>query len=430
MRVLHLSYADTEGGAARAAYRIHRAVLAAGVDSRMWVVRSGSGDETVMAPFGGLARLAYSARGHVASRLDGLLRSERMTLRSPALIPSGWPATINASDADLVHLHWVGGEMISVEDIGKIEKPIVWTMHDMWPFCGTEHYATDERWRSGYAPASTGNTMDVERWAFERKRRHWLRPMHMVAPSRWMAECARQSPLTRRWAVEWVPNPLDMDRWKPVSRRAAREVVGLGSEQRAVLFGAFGGGRDPRKGFDLLEAALQELHEWRAESGEMTEQLKLLVFGEPERSGARGLGFPVEYVGRLNDDLSMRALYSAADVFVLPSRQDNLPNTGVEALACGTPVVAFDVGGMSDIVEHERTGYLAEPFDPRSLARGILWVLGQVGTHGVGQLPDLEVTGSAASLRERARAYAVETFSSVRIGEQYAKVYRRVGSLV
>ena len=156
-----------------------------------------------------------------------------------------------------------------------------------------------------------------------------------------------------------------------------------------MLFGALGGGGDGRKGFDLLLAALDHLRRQIVNP-------HLVVFGQRAPKQPPDLGFPVHYTGHLHDDLSLQAVYSAADAFVIPSRQDNLPNTGVEAHACGTPIVAFRTGGLPDIVEHQQTGYLAEPFDTSDLATGMHWVL---------------TKGESASLRANARSRAVERFS-------------------
>jgi glycosyltransferase involved in cell wall biosynthesis len=172
------------------------------------------------------------------------------------------------------------------------------------------------------------------------------------------------------WPVTVIPNPIDTQLWQPVDKGLARQLLNLPQDVPLLLFGAGGGTADPRKGFDLLTAALAHLR------GEI-DGLELVVFGQGEPKQPSALGFPVHYMGRLQDPLSLRVLYSAADAMVIPSRQDNLPNTGLEAHACGTPVIAFKVGGLPDIVDHLKTGYLAAPFDIEDLARGVQWVLAE-----------------------------------------------------
>jgi glycosyltransferase involved in cell wall biosynthesis len=207
------------------------------------------------------------------------------------------------------------------------------------------------------------------------------------------------------WPVSVVPNAIDTEIWRPVDKAQARSLMGLPATAQLLLFGAEGGSTDPRKGFDLLTQALDRLHQ-------QIPNLQLVVFGQREPKNSLDLPLPVHFAGHLHDDLSLRVLYSAADAFIIPSRQDNLPNTGVEAQACGTPVVAFHTGGLADIVSHRHTGYLAEPFDPASLAAGCQWVMEEVSRHD--------------DLRRAARARAVALWSSEVIGKRYRELYEAI----
>jgi glycosyltransferase involved in cell wall biosynthesis len=420
MKVIHLNHSDINGGAARAAYRIHHALRDAGVDSTLWVNVASAGDWTVEGP----ASKWSKAMGRIRPQLGGLLRkalrTENPIIHSPAILPSNYVKRVNESDADVVHLHWVQGEMLSITDIGRIEKPIVWTLHDMWAFCGAEHYTEEFCWREGYRrdnrPAHESG-LDLNRWTWERKRKHWTQPMQIVTPSRWLANCVRESALMCDWPVSVIPNCLDTERWKPMEQALARELLGLPADAPLLLFGAMGGGRDPRKGFDLLTAALGHLR------GEIP-GLELVVFGQLAPLNPPDLGFPIHYTGHLHDDLSLRALYSAADALMVPSRQDNLPNTAVEAQACGTPVVAFDIGGLPDIVEHQRTGYLAKAFETEDLAAGIRWVLGGGAPRF---LQNHAMMAKKMNMVALSRERAVAQFSNAVVAEKYRAVYEEGG---
>jgi glycosyltransferase involved in cell wall biosynthesis len=406
LKVIHLSHSDILGGAARATYRIHHALYEAGVDSHMWVQVKKTDDWTTQ-------NLIENSQQYLWTRLAlslgksvrNLLASDNRVLHSPAVLKSPWLTKINLCDADLIHLHWINGEMLSVGDIGNIRKPRVWTLHDMWPFCGAEHYTADFRWRDGYVyrnRSSHEKGLDINRWVWRRKLQLWKNPIHIVTPSRWLGSCVRESLLMREWPVSVIPNPIDTNIWQPFDKATARTLLGLPPDVPLLLFGAMGGGRDPRKGFDLLREALIQLRG-------RVDGMHLAVFGQSAPRVSEDLGFPTRYLGHLNDDLSLRILYSASDVMVIPSRQDNLPNTGVEALACGTPVVAFDTCGLPDIVTHQRTGYLAEAFDPEALAKGIQWVLEDHFRHD--------------TLCINARTDAVSRLSYPAVAEQYLQVY-------
>ena len=409
MKVLQLNYSDIDGGAARAAYRIHHALRSTGIDSQMLVNIASSGDWTVQGPSTKSAKAISLMRPHLASPLRMLLRTSNPIIHSPSVVPSCLHERINASQADLVHLHWVQGEMLSVSSISRITKPIVWTLHDMWAFSGSEHYTTDHRWREGYRrdnrPAHESG-FDLNRWTWLRKRKHWREPMQIVCPSNWLAQCVSTSSLMSDWPVSVVPNPIDTDRWQPINQCLARQLLGLPQDCPLLLFGAMGGSNDPRKGVDLLFSALAQL---RSEIS--LQNLQLVVFGQLAPQFPHHLGFPIHYTGHLHDDLSLRSLYSAADVMVIPSRQDNFPNTGLEASACGTPVVAFNIGGMPDIVEDRVTGALADPFEPSSLAAAICWVLED----------DQRLQALGAATRQKAR----QLWNSARVAGLYAEVYEQ-----
>jgi glycosyltransferase involved in cell wall biosynthesis len=409
LKVINLNCSDISGGAARAAHRIHHALRGIGVDSRMWVREKENDDWTTEKLIATAQQRRWTKLGSKIGRLvRGLLATENPVLHSPAVLKSPWLTKINGCDADLVHLHWVNGEMLSIGDIGSIRKPGVWTLHDMWAFCGAEHYTTDFRWRDGYAEHNRPNYekgCDINRWVWKRKLRSWKRPIQIVTPSHWLGDCVRQSALMHDWPISVIPNPIDTDIWQPVAKPTARALLGLPVDVPLLLFGAMGGAKDPRKGFDLLQQALNHLR------GEIP-GLELVVFGQSAPQQPVDLGFPVHFLGHLHDDLALRILYSAVDVMAIPSRQDNLPNTGVESLACGTPVIAFNTCGLPDIVSHQKTGYLAKAYDAEEFAQGIQWVLGDGARH--------------ALLRTNARDDAVTRFSYPVVAQQYLQVYDAV----
>ena len=395
MNILHVNASDIGGGAARAAYRIHRSLVdhggTHGLQSQMRVINQLSDDPTVIGGQpAGQSPIWRRLQPRLTQQARRGFRTGNPTLHSLAWPASGLSAELHdrhlLGQADLVHLHWLGDSTLSIEEIGRLPMPLVWTLHDQWAFCGAEHYtspplpgesaSSDERFAGGYTPVSRPAHeagLDLNRRTWQRKRRAWRRPIHIVCPSHWLADCARRSALMGEWPITVIPCPIDLNVWAPCDQAQARALLGLPAARPLVLFGAMGGSADPRKGADLLLEALQRLRSQVA--GTPLEQLELVVFGQSRPAQPTDLGFPIHYSGHLHDDLSLRLLYAAADVMVVPSCQEAFGQTASEAHACGTPVVAFATGGLVDIVDDRITGALAEPFDPGSMAAAIRWVL-------------------------------------------------------
>jgi glycosyltransferase involved in cell wall biosynthesis len=406
-----LSNSDTVGGASRAAYRLYRALRTCTSDTRMTVADKRTDDWGVRGPAGILEKATRYLRPRIAGRLTALQRTDNACAHSLNLLPSNMAAAINRSAVDLVNMHWVGGESLSIEDIGKIRKPLVWTFHDMWALCGAEHISDDgpdARWRNGYfAHNRTAGAKgpDLDRFTWNRKRKAWKHPVQVVTPSRWLARCVKQSFLMRDWPVAVIPNVLQTDVFKPLDREHSRRALNLPLDRRIVLFGALGGTRDPNKGYSLLLEALNVL----AATGA---QLLCVVFGQGEPRQAPPVPFPVKWMGHVSDDTTLALLYSAADVMVTPSKLENLPQSATEAQACACPVVAFDCTGLPEVVEHLATGYLARPFDPVDLAHGIAWVTGDRVRH--------------AALRQAARDRAQRLWSPEAVLPAYLALYASV----
>jgi glycosyltransferase involved in cell wall biosynthesis len=412
IRPLLLNCEDSRGGAARAAFRLHQGLRRIGVDARMLVQIKHGDDAWVTGP--------KSVIGKVLNRLRpamDLLPVLAYPQRTQGVYYPGWLPERNAARVrelapTILHLHWITGGFLNVSSLKRMHFPLVWTLHDMWAFTGGCHYDDGcGRYRQpcGSCPVLASRARYDLSWLnWQRKRRAYRGlQLHVVAPSRWLAQEARASQLLGAFPVHVIPNGLDLDQYRPLDRGYARELLGLPSDRKLILFGATTGTSDPRKGFAHLQPALAQLAAgWRGHA------LTAVVFGASTPLQPPELGMPSVYMGSLGDDVALALLYSAADVYVAPSVQENLSNTVMEALACGTPCVAFDIGGMPDMVEHRRNGYLARAFEAADLAAGIRWVI--------------EDEARWRELSARARAKVMEEFELVRIAQRHLDLYGEV----
>ncbi|MBE0617637.1 MAG: glycosyltransferase [Proteobacteria bacterium] len=408
MKVLMLNTFDDVAGADRAARRLQQGLRRAGVDASLLVqFRCGDG-EHILCRDSSLRKVARRLKLYLGTLPVRLYPHRPENSFSPALLPDRLPAQVSRIAPDIVHLHWLGAGFCRIETIARFARPLIWTLHDSWPFTGGCHVPGDCRRyqeRCGACPV-LGSTReaDLSRWTWNRKSRAWkgLRPT-LVAPSRWLADCAASSSLFRGCRVEVIPIGLDAEAFRPMPQGSARERLGLPPDRPVVLYGAVNPLTDRNKGWHLLEPALKIVAQGVPEA-------LAVVFGAAAPATAPDAGMPVVFLGHLRDEAALVAAYSAADVFVAPSRQETFCQTAAEAMACGTPVVAFGATGLLDVVEHQGCGYLAHPYDVGDLGRGIAWVLGDRTRH--------------ERLSLRAREKVEEEFRLDRVAGRYLAIYR------
>lgn len=352
--VLHLNSSSHEGGAARAAQRLHQALLANGIDSSFI-----SGDPK-----------AKNLWRHLRARW----RYKGFRSATPGLHTIAWPDTNLGKQiykgfrtSRITHLHWLGDDLLSIEQVGALKQPLCWTLHDMWPFSGAEHYTTDNRYLEGYFKSNRPieeRGKDLNQLTWRRKLRAWRKPMQIIAPSNWLKNCAQQSVLFGEWPIAHIPNAIDPSKWHPLDKKLAKQALCLPVDRPLVLFVAMGGLNDPRKGSDILQEAMLLLRNFLP--AEM-----ILVGGNPSSN----VEFPCHGLGAIEDDRLLKIVYAASDVIAIPSRLDNLPNTSLEAQMCGIPVVAFKGTGVAETIDIDITGAIAEEVNAKLLASALLRVL-------------------------------------------------------
>ncbi len=378
MRLLQVNALDAQGGAAVAARRLYTALSRQpGVTSLMGVMEKKSDASNIYVLTRNRSRIKQKLLDKCSNALLKWAHPNGSTFFSAYLFPGHVARAIYDLRPDIIHLHWISNNFISpltLERVAALNRPVVWTLHDTWPLTGGCHYfGSCRQWleKCAHCPVLQRHfPYNLARLLWESKSGAYarLKPV-IVALNSHFCNISKQSALLRPYRVEMLPNPIDAAVFRPVPTRLARQLLGLVPETRYILFGACSATIDHNKGYDLLAAALNALP---AASREKT---CCLIFGASHGESSPPLPLPTRFLGVLHDEISLALAYSAADVFVCPSREENLPNTIMEALACGTPVAAFAVGGIPDMIDHRVNGMLAAPHDPHELAEGIAYIL-------------------------------------------------------
>lgn len=374
MNILIVSTSDIHGGAAIAAYRLMNALHASGENVKM-MARDKFSDNSLVVNVGNRYRNKwnfYWERGEIFRKN----RFSRENLFDVSIANTG-VSIVDApefQEADVVHLHWINQGMLSVNEINHIlatGKKVVWTMHDMWAFTGICHHAGSCRnyekacGSCPYLVSAAKN--DVSNAVFRQKQKAYAAgKIAFVACSQWLEHLAEESPLTRGHVLTSIPNPIDTLTYRPHDKSEARQRLHLPENNKIVLFAAVKAS-DKRKGMDYLIEASRLMAKQSAD-------LLFLIAGNGGEEIEKQLTVSARCLGYVSSN-EMPDVYNAADVFVTPSLQENLPNTLMEAMACGTPCVGFNVGGIPEMIDHRQTGYVAEYKNASDLAEGIRWTL-------------------------------------------------------
>lgn len=415
MKVVHINKGDAGGGASVAALRIHRALLRAGIDSHILVQQQKRSEANEhVAGQGRLYRLNNFAN-FVHERLSILPQERDKALRynfsiaNTGIDVTELPVVL---DADVINIHWINQGFLSLDSLQNLfslGKPIIWTLHDMWPFTGGCHYAgscLEFNEKCGFCTfLRNSGRDDYSAQVFQRKKDIYNSTnLTAITCSRWLNTLARSSSLLRNSSVDTIPNPIDTSFYRPLDKAECRQQLGLPLNKKLILFGA-ANVNDVRKGFRYLQEALLIVSD---NFPQMAANIELVIFGKMKHSLGK-LGYKCHTLQYVSSPEKMVKIYNACDAYILPSLQDNLPNTVVESLCCGTPVVGFRIGGIPEMIQHQVNGFLAEPKNSLSLANGIYNML---------------FFGSDKQ-REATRLSAIDKYDEARVAEQYIDVYKK-----
>ena len=382
MKTLQINTNDIRGGAGRAAFRLFKGLKLINEQSYMFVREKESTDPSVVQ-----AKLTRNdgqikEESFLCSTIQDIYINKNRTSLSNTLFSFAYPGYDLTKceivlNADIINLHWINyfQSLTTIKQLLSLSKPVIWTFHDQWAFTGGCHYSAG---CIGYindclnCPQLSNDNMNLAP-AILRDKIELFKGSNLtvVTPSRWMAECAKKSKVFRNSRVETIGNSLETDIFSPNSRDHAKKSLNIPRDALTLLFGAEYG-YEKRKGFKELLNAIRFCSQSPAFKRLSTEgKIRILCFGNPNEE-ISALSIPVTSLGYVNSDQKMRDVYNAADIFILPSLEDNLPNTMLEAMSCGVPVVAFDIGGMPDFIANGSTGALAPIGDVEKMGASIL----------------------------------------------------------
>ncbi len=415
MKVLMINTSDHTGGAAIAAMRLLRALRKQGTEVKLLcrdrTLPPECTDVVSLAP-SPWRKFKFAIERAEIFAANGFTRKGLFAVDT-ARYGNDITGLPEFKEADVVHLHWTNQAMLSLSQIEKIlrtGKPVVWTMHDMWPFTGVCHHADKcTLWQQVCHHCPQLQRPSANDWSariFKKKAKVYAHPnLTLVACSHWLAKLASKSPLLEGHRIESIPNPIDAQFYQPTHDKAeVRRRLGIPTDKTVLFFAAFKV-TDPKKGINYLGESLNLLLQ---EHPELREKLVLVLGGQQSEAMAGSFPIPTVALPFDNSEEAMRARYQAADLLLMPTLMDNLPNTIVEAMACGVPVVGFNVGGLPQMIETGVNGYLANYCDSRDFAQGISRVLS---------------SQSYTALCRNARAKAVKAYAESAVAEQYLQVY-------
>lgn len=414
MKVCLINTADYGGGAPVACKRLLQA-LKPKVDINLLVQDKKSDDDAIVSTVGNQLELYKTQANFYLERLPFIAFQEKDKSVRFAFSPANTGTDISPNkyiqNADLLHLHWINQGFLSLQNIEtlfKLKKPIVWTLHDMWTFTGGCHYAGDcDHFlkQCGYCKFLRNpreNDISKKGWIKKEEIYQQNKNVVFVACSEWLAKVAKHSNLLKGFRIESIPNPINTDVYKPLDKASTREKWNIDLDAKIILFGA-ANINDKRKGLVYLIKALEVLKKSDANS-----KIYVLLFGKNKSLDISQLPFASKSFSIVDNEQQLVEIYNLADVFVLPSLEDNLPNMVMEALSCAIPVVAFNQGGIPEMLTHQQNGYIAKYKSAEDLANGISWVLNQ----------------QEENLKNNAREKVLNSYSEEIVSEKYLAVYK------
>ena len=407
MKILHINYHQNQGGASVASNRLVEALNENNVDSKLLVNEKKIDNEYVIPQFKNIYELyLHKIKKILSIYIKKILGANDVYKDSISLFSSNLYQKINNSKFDIINLHWICNEMISLKEIKKINKPIVWTLVDMWPFTGSTHYTENDFYKFANKKFNEKKIFNIQNWMLNRKIKYLNKDITIICISKWLEKLAKQSHIFKNNKIYTIPCTINVNDWKSVDKNSAKKKLNFDSNKKHFLFSAYNGINDNRKGFDLLLKALSKIE---LDKNKFT----IVVLGNSdglnERNKIYNYDFKIFDKNFSNDKKLLKTIYSACDILIMPSRMEAFGQVALEAGSCSLPCVSFKNTGVEDIIKHNDDGYLADYLNIEDLTRGI-------------NLLNEESTNNKMS--KNIRNKIVQEFSYENISKKYKNIYK------
>ena len=413
--VTHISYAVSKQ---TSSYRIHKE-LAKSINSIIFVAAKSIKSDLIIQPKTIIEKLSSNFGVVREMLISKIFPNNKLVYFSynigPIFFQRYWLKKLNLITNDILHFHWIGNGFININYFDKIQKPIIITLHDMWFFTGGCHVNLSCKKYLDHCkscPLFNNNRLlfDIVSYIFKKKQKIFGRKnIHIIVLSSWMKQIVSQSPIFSNCEIIQIPNGIDTNIFKPFDKNFSRNVFNINTKSKILLFGGISSKSDFNKGYDLLCKALNILKI-------KNENIELIIFGNSDNNISEIEGFKTTHIGFLNDEESLAILYSAADLVLVPSRQESFSQVSLESISCGTPVVAFNYSGPKDIIQHKKNGYLASPYDVDDFANGISWIISEQSLNN-----DLSIN---------CRDITMNNFSIESVANKHIELYQKVLSSI
>ena len=372
MKVVHLQY--NESAAGKQAIRLNEAFLEIGIDSEVILLVPNSIDANKVTHLGRKGEILSRIENKIQDILTKKYDKSRGRFSYP-ILGTCIAKNKTVQEADVIYIHWALLGLLnftSIKQLAKLNKPLIIFMHDMWFITGGCHYSFDcNKYTQGCGScpmirSEKKNDLSAKEFRKKASIYKYYNNLYFISPSKWLYNCAKQSSLTKDKLITLIPNIVDNKLYKPFDKKVAKQILNIDENDTVICFGAVSV-NSPYKGWEYLRDALNIFY-----SSYNPEKICVMIFGSRySQDISESIPFKCKFVGYLKDDYSINLVYNAADVFVAPSVAETFGLVVLESLNCGTPVVAFDVGGITDLIKHKENGYIAKFKDTVDLADGI-----------------------------------------------------------